>query len=200
MYSSVIVILDIHHIWPLIVRSAKICQLWFIQAADVRGSPWNTCKENRLPSPISHVLPEDMWHDTSTQHWQEWLTFQPITVKSFLPRVVSSGLSITMSALVLVYWFGWAVLRVSVSSAVSLSGFFCFLCSVTSPGQYVCAACVSGQRTDHCTVLLVVLTPLCSTNVSTKSTANTAVHTWCMVLSINGLSASQSVKTAHVRY
>lgn len=79
-------------------------------------------KEPRLPFSIFHVLPEEIWHDTSAHHWQDWLTFQPITVESFLPSVVSSGLSITMSALVLVYWSGRAALRVSVSSQVSLSG------------------------------------------------------------------------------
>lgn len=88
------------------------------------GSCVTHVKEPSVPSSIFHVLPEDIWHDTSAHHWQEWLTFQPIMVESFLPSVVSSGLSITMSALVLVYWSGRAALWVAVSSPMSLSDFF----------------------------------------------------------------------------
>lgn len=106
----------------------EMCSPWFIEAskaADIKtGSCVTHVKEPSVPSSIFHVLPEDIWHDTGAHHWQEWLTFQPIMVESFLPSVVSSGLSITMSALVLVYWSGRAALWVAVSSPMSLSDFF----------------------------------------------------------------------------
>lgn len=168
-----------------------------------KGSCATHVMKPRLPFSIFRVL--DIWHDTRVHHWQEWLTFQPIMAESFLPSVVSSGLSITMSALVLDYWSGKAVLWVGVSSPLSLSDFshppLLNVLTCSSSRIYVqYVLCVFRQglgwygRFHHMHELLTVY-------ASPK--AYTLMHTgpydvWWWGL--HRLSGSQSAKTAHVKY